>query len=97
MTVRVQQLNKNKRGKMAVCPKLPKPKEEGWWILLGSEADDELLGLKRINIRRHITTTNLSFLCPESAGQHSLVVYVVSDSYLGLDGTSAVDVQLYPC
>ena len=36
----------------AQAPRYPKPKMEGWFVLLGDPESNELLGLKRINQER---------------------------------------------
>lgn len=61
-------------------------KEEGWYLLLGS--GDELLALKRVGVPvgRGASAT-LLFPPHNSAGAalSRVTVYLMSDSYLGLD------------
>ena len=67
----------------ALAPRFPKPKLDGWWLVLGCE--DELLALKRVQLHRGTTRAELQFIAPEEAGQLDYEVYLISDSYIGLD------------
>ena len=42
------------------------------------------MALKRISFKAN-TKTHLEFITPATVGEHKLVLYVISDSYLGLD------------
>ena len=69
----------------AVCPLYPKVKEEGWWLVLGDRNSRELLALRRVSFG-NTSFAKLTYAPPE--GHHDrpdLVVYLVSDCYIGLD------------
>lgn len=68
------------------APGFPKPKQEGWWLVLGRKdpSSDELVALKRVFVKGS-NTHDLAFDLPENPGEHSFVVYLISDSYIGLD------------
>jgi hypothetical protein len=93
---------------LAYAPVFPKPKDEGYWLVLA--ADDELYALKRVSLagtsfsRRPgggdtkgngagsrgggglpRTSTQLMFSAPEEPGSYTLTLFLMSDSYLGLD------------
>jgi hypothetical protein len=61
-------------------------KEEGWWIVIGDSANDELLALRRISFGDR---ASVKLKCPPSSSPSArtpkLVVYLMSDSYIGLD------------
>ena len=67
-------------------PRFPKVKEEGWWIVIGDSANDELLALRRISFGDR---ASVKLKCPSSSSPSArspkLVVYLMSDSYIGLD------------
>lgn len=67
----------------AYAPRFPKAKMAGWWLSMGVE--DELLALKRVHLDRGTMTTTLQYLAPDEPGEHVFEVYLVSDSYIGLD------------
>nr|XP_053644065.1 activating signal cointegrator 1 complex subunit 3-like isoform X1 [Cherax quadricarinatus] len=67
------------------APKFTKPKDEGWFVVLGNAESGELLALKRVPPVRGSSTYLLSFRTPDIPGSAVLTLYVMSDSYLGLD------------
>lgn len=76
----------NKSRDFRVCaPKFPKAKDEGWFVVLGEVESGELLALKRVPPVRGRSTQMLSFRTPDITGNAVLTLYVMSDSYLGLD------------
>ena len=63
-----------------------KPKDEGWFFVLGESDVNDLLALKRVTFaRREQTTVFLSFYTPEDTGRKIYSLFLLSDSYLGLD------------
>lgn len=70
---------------VASTPRFPVPKLEGWWVLLGRPSRNELLSIKRLSLRRQgPTDLQLNFTAPEE-GRHELTLFLMSDSYLGVD------------
>jgi len=68
-----------------VCaPKFPKSKQEGWWVVIGNIKTNEILSLKRTTIKMKQTVT-LEFIAPEEAGDYNLMLFLISDSYIGCD------------
>ncbi|KAJ3152645.1 activating signal cointegrator 1 complex subunit [Geranomyces variabilis] len=86
-------------------PKFPKPQYEGYWVILGDVAEDEVVALKRVaapgsqrdaGSEAEQATSRmksvLKFVAPEEPGEIDLVVFVVSDAYVGRDQTSKIRV-----
>jgi len=70
----------------AYSPKFPKPKDEGWFFVVGDSDTNELHALKRVGAVRKVDThITLVFYTPEKEGRKTFTLYVMSDSYLGLD------------
>ncbi|KAI8920167.1 Sec63 Brl domain-containing protein [Powellomyces hirtus] len=84
-------------------PKFPKPQYEAWWVVLGDDAEDEVVALKRvatpgrerkdrqINGGRNGTSrmaTALKFVAPNEPGEVELRLRLVSDAYIGFDDSS---------
>ncbi|EDX12805.1 GD19029 [Drosophila simulans] len=67
------------------CPKYPKPKNEAWFLTLGSQANDELLAMKRVSIRGQRCTNRISFQATPRLGRLQLTLYLMSDCLLGFD------------
>ncbi|KAF9918433.1 hypothetical protein BX616_008873 [Lobosporangium transversale] len=80
------------------CPKFPKPQWESWWVVLEDPDTQELVALKRVNMRTgpqgefiNKVTTKLEFVAPKRAGRHAWKIHLYSDGYLGMDQT--VEIQ----
>lgn len=85
VTVNMKRLNRpGKEGLKVYSPKFPKPKDESWLLVIGNPVTRELMALKRVSGVRGSVSHSL-VLSPEEAGRVPLSLYVMSDSYLGLD------------
>lgn len=69
-------------GRAAYAPRLPKPKSEGWWLVLAE--GDELLALKRLTLGRE-ARVELRLVAPAQIGETVFSLHLVSDVYLGFD------------
>ncbi|KAJ3669612.1 hypothetical protein LUZ60_011562 [Juncus effusus] len=61
-----------------------KPKEEGWWLVVGDTSSDKLVAIKRVSLRRE-SKVRLTFTGPNEPGMKNYTVYFMCDSYLGCD------------
>ena len=77
------------------APLFPKAKEEGWWVVAGDRATRELLAMRRVSCGR-AGTARLRVPRTNAAGRplERVWVFVVSDSYLGLDQEYEVEVPV---
>ena len=57
-----------RQDQKAYSPCFPKPKDEGWIMVLGDVEKRELVALKRVGYVRGHTDTQLAFYTPESTG-----------------------------
>uniref|UniRef100_A0A0K2UGB9 U5 small nuclear ribonucleoprotein 200 kDa helicase n=1 Tax=Lepeophtheirus salmonis TaxID=72036 RepID=A0A0K2UGB9_LEPSM len=74
--------------KHAFAPKFPKLKDEGWFLVLGdTEAciGGELVALKRCMVASKDKRDQLTFYTPVNPKRLILTLYIMSDTYLGLD------------
>ena len=69
-------------------------KEEGWWVVLGNPKADELCALKRVSFGSH-TTFSLSIQASQQ-DLGSLKLYLMCDSYLGMDQEIVVPSEYTP-
>ncbi|XP_040076297.2 activating signal cointegrator 1 complex subunit 3 [Ixodes scapularis] len=91
-----QQHGRGKGGSFrALAPCFPKPKDEGWFLVLGHAQRKELIALKRVGSLRSNSKQHLTFRAPQEVGRVVYTFYLMSDSYLGLDQqyTVCLDVQ----
>ncbi|GFU32706.1 activating signal cointegrator 1 complex subunit 3 [Nephila pilipes] len=85
LTVNFERLSRPKSDRKAIAPKFPKQKEEGWFLVLGSVERKELIAMKRVPYILHKATQQLMFYTPVEEGRVMYKLYLISDSYLGLD------------
>ena len=78
----------------AITPKFPKQKDEGWFLIVGEIETGELIALKRIPFinnkqqqhkRGNQLNQKLEFTSPSKLGRMIYTIYLLSDSYIGLD------------
>ncbi|XP_050547031.1 activating signal cointegrator 1 complex subunit 3-like [Daktulosphaira vitifoliae] len=70
----------------AHAPKFSKPKDIGWFMVLGSIENWELIALKRAtNNHYRRSSSRLAFSTPSFSGNINWTFYMMSDCYLGLD------------
>lgn len=65
------------------APFYPAKKMENWWLVVGDENTKSLLAIKRVTILRKLEV-KLEFTV-STAGKHDLKLYLMSDSYMGVD------------
>ena len=88
--------------KAVVAPKFPKAKDEQFWLVLGHEPTGELIAIKRVNRLFKRSSSKLEFTwdddwTKDTASRHTtLQLYVVCDSYMGLDQQYSLNVSLTP-
>ena len=73
------------RGSRADTPRFPKPKDEGWWLILGERNANSLISTKRVTSLRRTSNVSLAFNSPTNPSQRILTLSLMSDSYIGLD------------
>ncbi|RFU32041.1 hypothetical protein B7463_g4318, partial [Scytalidium lignicola] len=64
-------------------PFYPTKKMENWWLVVGEEKSKTLLAVKRITIGRSLSI-RLEYTVP-TPGEHELKLFLMSDSYVGVD------------
>ena len=66
------------------APRYPKPRLEGWWLVIGDSSSDQLLAIKWVAVLQR-ASLKLEFVAPAEAGKKDYMVFLMSDSYLGID------------
>ncbi|KAK3066782.1 Pre-mRNA-splicing helicase BRR2, partial [Teratosphaeriaceae sp. CCFEE 6253] len=74
------------------APFYPGEKTEGWWLVVGEESSKSLLAIKRVSIGRALKT-KLEVVIP-TAGKHELTLFLMSDSYVGVDQAPTFEVEV---
>ncbi|KAH7368969.1 pre-mRNA-splicing factor brr2 [Plectosphaerella cucumerina] len=65
------------------APFYPSKKLESWWLVVGEDSTKSVLGIKRVTVGRTFQG-KLEFTVP-TAGKHNLKLFLMSDSYVGVD------------
>jgi pre-mRNA-splicing helicase BRR2 len=73
------------------APFYPGRKMENWWLVVAEEATKSLLAIKRVTIGR-VLETKLEYVVP-TPGKHDLTLYLMSDSYFGVDQDPAFSIE----
>ncbi|KAM6995450.1 activating signal cointegrator 1 complex subunit 3 isoform 1-T2 [Tautogolabrus adspersus] len=87
---------RRKQDSKAQAPRFPKNKDEGWFLVVGEVDRRELLAVKRIGYVRNRTTVSVAFYTPEKTGRCIYTLYLMSDSYLGLDQQYDIHLNVTP-
>ncbi len=58
-----------KQDSKAQAPRFPKPKDEGWFLVLGEVEKKELLAIKRVGFLRNHSSVSVAFYTPEKTGK----------------------------
>ena len=67
-----------------VAPFYPLRKDELWWLVVGMQASNGLLAIKKVPLQQ-TADVKLEFSAPEQQGKQTLKLYVMCDSYQGCD------------
>jgi len=83
-----------KRKVGVVCsPLFPEEKMESYWLVLGDVENNKLLAIKRTLLGEK-GVVNLDGMAPEEVGDHKLKLFLMSDSYLGVDQEFDVNISV---
>ncbi|XP_053828435.1 activating signal cointegrator 1 complex subunit 3 isoform X2 [Vidua macroura] len=93
---RTQMGYQGKQDSKAMAPRFPKVKDEGWFLILGEVDKKELIALKRTGYVRNRNTVSVAFYTPETPGKCIYTLYLMSDSYLGMDQQYDIYLNIVP-
>ena len=69
---------------VVVAPRFPGKRTESWWLVVGNTTSNQVLCLKRIQLKATQTNVKMEMIAP-APGDHSLTLFVMCDSYIGCD------------
>lgn len=73
----------NNCSNRVLIQKHTKIKDVTWWILIG-DSQNRLLALKKASIKKHVQL-KMQIEVPEDLQKNPVYVYLMADSYVGLD------------
>ena len=80
------------KGNLVIHAKYPKIKSCRWFIVIGNERTNEILAFEKISFKEKITK-NIVFVTPSVIDDNSLQLYIISDSYFGIDQQYNIKLQ----
>lgn len=91
-TVRVtltrNNLTENETAGLVHAPRFPFPKQEAWWIILGTK-EGKIISIEKVGDPGRVVQHNIKFLAPR-VGSYEFDLHVKSNAYMGLDQTAKV-------
>lgn len=82
-------LSEGETAGLVHAPHFPFPKQEAWWIILGTR-EGKIIDIQKIAKPEKEFTHEIKFLAPK-AGVYNFDLHVLSNSYIGLDQKLSVD------
>ncbi|CAD7931404.1 unnamed protein product [Amoebophrya sp. A25] len=76
------------------APRFPKEKDESWWALLGDVEKNFVVCIKRISFTKKDLKFNLQFELGEEVGARKYMLYLMCDSYQGIDQEHEVEINV---
>jgi len=71
------------------APHFPFPKQEAWWIILGTQ-EGKIIDIKKIAKPEKEFTHDIKFLAP-AVGTYNFDLHILSNAYIGIDQKLAVE------
>ncbi len=88
-TVNLKRINRSKKQKVMISH-FPKQKEPTWFLIVGNQAKNDILAMKRVTFNR-FATKQLTIALPDDFQNEKLELHLVCDSYIGLDQYHTID------
>ncbi|CAK7209830.1 Pre-mRNA-splicing helicase BRR2 [Sporothrix bragantina] len=67
------------------CPFFPGERTSGWWLIVGEESTKTVIGIRYVTVGRKPLELRLKARLPDEPGKHTFKLYLMSDSYVGVD------------
>jgi translocation protein SEC63 len=85
-------LKEDEKADLVHAPHFPFPKQEAWWIILGTK-DGKIIDIKKVAKSEKEFTHDIKFLAPKT-GVYEFKLHVLSNSYIGLDKELDVELEI---
>jgi len=88
VTLTRNNLAKGEKAGLIHAPYFPFPKQEAWWILLGTK-EGKIIHIEKVVDPSRVVHHNIKFLAPR-VGDYEFELFVKSNAYVGLDQSSKI-------
>jgi translocation protein SEC63 len=85
VTITHKNLEEGEKIPPVYAPNFPGTREEGWWVLLASTRNKQVLSYGHEVAKGRVLVKELKLMAPNKPSTVQLELYVKSDSYIGLD------------
>ena len=89
VTVVLKRINKADTQKVGISH-FPKVKDCSWFLIIGNPTKNDVVAMKRVNFNRY-TSKSLTIVLPDDFLKEKLELYLMSDSYIGMDQYYQID------
>jgi len=89
VTLTRNNLDKGEKAGLIHAPYFPFPKQEAWWILLGTK-EGKIIHIEKVGDPSRVVQHNIKFLAPRVGG-YQFDLFVMSNAYVGLDQSSKIE------
>ena len=88
LTVKLEK--KSKESNAVIIKSFPKPKDAGWFLIVGNPTTNEMWVLKRTPLKKY-AKRELNVPLPNNFKNEKLKLYLLSDAYIGIDQVITID------
>ena len=88
VTLTRNNLSEGEKAGLVHAPNFPFPKQEAWWIILGTK-EGKIVHIEKVGNPNRVVEHNIKFLAPR-VGEYEFDLFVKSNAYVGLDQKSKV-------
>jgi len=74
------------------CQKHTKIKDVTWWVVVGDK-NNNLLAMKKVSVKKKVEL-KLQIDVPDNLDRNQVNVYLIADSYVGLDQVETVKFKI---
>uniref|UniRef100_A0A914YGC8 SEC63 domain-containing protein n=1 Tax=Panagrolaimus superbus TaxID=310955 RepID=A0A914YGC8_9BILA len=90
LRLKIQMLGPNKNNTQAYAPRFHKEKTASWIIFIGDKEKNKIHGFTKCSPIESFRDVRINFISPSMPGNYTLSVFILSDSYLGIDQEYAI-------
>jgi len=83
VTITRNNLKEGEKAGLVHAPHFPYPKQEAWWIFLGTK-EGKIINIQKVGDPNRTFTHDIKFLAPRE-GDYEFDLYVKSNAYVGVD------------
>ena len=91
VTITRNNLEEGQKAGLVHAPYFPFPKQEAWWIILGTK-EGKIIHIEKVANPDRVFNHNIKFLAPRQ-GEYNFDLFVKSNAYVGLDQKSKVELK----